>query len=306
MTFAATANCVVYQGANPVFADVDPDTALINPADVERKISARTRAVIAMDYAGQPCDYQTLTDIAKSRQIALVADACHALGGSSRGSPVGSLADLTAFSLHPVKQITSGEGGMVTTNNPQLAQRMRRFRNHGIDLDARGREANVTWFYEMVDLGYNYRLTDLQCALAISQLCKLPDWLARRRYIAGRYDDAFSQMAGLRPLLRRTDVMHAYHLYVVALELENLAVSRDEVFKALRAEGIGVNVHYIPVHLHPYYRRVHGTRPGDCPVAERLYDRILSLPIFPRMTDSDLQDVIQAVRKVIAAYLRVE
>ncbi len=304
ITFAATANCVAFLGGKPVFADVDPDTLLIDPASVESRITPRTKAVIAVDYAGQSCDYDVLAALTSSRGLALADDACHAIGGSYRGRPVGSLAAVNTFSFHPVKHVTSGEGGAITTDNPQLAQRMRTFRNHGITTDHRQREAKGSWFYEMVDLGFNYRLTDIQCALGISQLPKLPAWIRRRQAIARRYDEAFDHMPAVRPLAVRPEVSHAYHLYVIRLELDRLRVDRAAVFSALRAEGIGVNVHYIPVHLHPYYRRTFGTAPGDCPVAEAAYERILSLPIFPAMTDEDADDVIRAVGKVTEAYAR--
>lgn len=304
ITFPATANCVAFLGGRPVFADVDPDTLLIDPASVESRITPRTKAVIAVDYAGQSCDYDALTELAGSRGLALADDACHAIGGSYRGRPVGSFAAVNTFSFHPVKHMTTGEGGAVTTDDPQLARRMRIFRNHGITTDHRQRQAKGSWLYEMVDLGFNYRLTDIQCALGISQLPKLPGWICRRQAIAQRYDGAFAHIPSVRPLAVRPEVSHAYHLYVIRLELERLRVDRAAVFSALRAEGIGVNVHYIPVHLHPYYRRTFGTAPGDCPVAEAAYERILSLPIFPTMTDEDSDDVIRAVGKVTEAYAR--
>ena len=302
MTFAATANCVVYQGGTPVFADVDRETLLLDPAQVEKKITPRTKAVIAVDYAGQPCDYDRLKALADRHGIKLVADACHALGGAYKGSPVGALADLSTFSLHPVKHITTGEGGIITTHDTTFAQRMRVFRNHGITSDHRQREAVGGWHYEMVDLGYNYRLTDIQCALGMSQLRKLKSWIERRQTIARQYDMAFADLKAVRPLAVRPDVSHAYHLYVITLNLDRLRVKRDAVFAALRAEGIGVNVHYIPVHLHPFYQKRFGTRPGLCPVAEEAYEQIISLPIFPAMSAGDAGDVIEAVRKVIAAY----
>jgi len=302
MTFAASANCVVYQGGTPVFADVDPGTLLLDPREAEKKITARTKAVIAVDFAGQPCDYERLRTLAQRRGIKLVADACHALGGSYASKPVGSLADLSTFSLHPVKHVTTGEGGVVTTDDAALAQRMRIFRNHGITSDHRQRETAGGWHYEMVDLGYNYRLTDIQCALGLSQLPKLSEWIARRRQIAGCYDAAFSSLKGLQPLSVRPDTAHAYHLYVIRLDLDRLKVKRDTIFAALRAEGIGVNVHYIPVHLHPFYQKRFATGLGLCPVAESAYERILSLPIFPAMTDRDCDDVIHAVQKVLSAY----
>jgi perosamine synthetase len=302
MTFAASANCVVYQGGTPVFADVDAGTLLLDLAQVEARITPRTRAVIAVDYAGQPCDYDALLDLARKHKLALVADACHALGGSYKGRPVGSLADLNTFSFHPVKHITTGEGGMVTTDYSELARRMRMFRNHGITTDYRQREERGSWFYEMVELGYNYRMTDIQCALGLSQMAKLPAWIARRREIAAAYDSALVDLLEVTPLSVRPEVGHAYHLYVVHLQLERLKVDRGHVFAALRAENIGVNVHYIPVYLHPFYRRHLGTGPGNCPVAERAHERLLSLPIFPAMSDGVVADVIEAIRKVIGAF----
>ncbi len=299
MTFAASANCVVYQGGTPIFADVSPETLLLDPAQVEAKITARTKAIIAVDYAGQPCDYDTLRAVADRYGLSLVADACHALGGCYKGRPVGSLADLNTFSFHPVKHVTTGEGGMITADNSELAQRMRIFRNHGITSDHRQREHCGSWFYEMVDLGYNYRVTDFQCALGLSQLGRLPSWVARRQEIAGCFDASFAELSGVEPLSLQEDVSHAYHLYVIQLDLEQFNTSRADVFAALRAEGIGVNVHYIPVHLHPFYQEKFGTGPGDCPIAEAAYERILSLPIFPAMSDTDVDTVTKAVKKVV-------
>jgi perosamine synthetase len=307
MTFAATANAVVFQGGRPVFADVRPDTLLIDPASAANRITSRTKAIVAVDYAGQPCDYDALQELAANHGLKLIADACHAIGGRYRGRPVGSLAEMSTFSFHPVKALTTGEGGAVTTDDPELARRTRLFRNHGITTDHRQREQQGSWYYEMVELGYNYRVSDFQCALGLSQLRRLPQWIERRRAIARRYDEAFAQSPPaaplpLRPLARRPEVEHAYHLYVVRLELERLRADRAEVFAALRAEGIGVNVHYVPVHLHPFYRRRFGTRPGDCPVAEAAYERILSLPIFPRMSDDDVGDAVRAIEKVTKAF----
>lgn len=295
MTFAATANSVLFQGGIPVFADVDRETLLIDPVQVEERITPATRAVIAVDYAGHPCDYDALQDIADRHGLILIADACHALGARYRGRSAGTLADLSIFSFHPVKHISTGEGGMITTDNPDLARRMRIFRNHGITTDHRQREDQGSWFYEMVDLGFNYRLTDIQCALGISQLKKLPKFLDRRREIAGQYDSAFAEFPEIVPLAVREEVFHAYHLYVVRIDFESLGIDRTELFGELRGEGIGVNVHYIPVHLHPYYRQRLNTGPGLCPVAEGAYGQILSLPIFPGMTDDDVDRVITTV-----------
>jgi perosamine synthetase len=299
VTFAATSNCIIYQGGTPIFADVDPGSLLIDPARVEEKITGRTRAIVAVDYAGQPCDYQSLRDIADRHGLTLVADGCHALGGSDHGRPVGSLADLTVFSLHPVKHVTTGEGGVITTNDPELARRARVFRSHGITSDHRQREEAGSWFYEMVELGYNYRITDFQCALGLSQLRKLRRWIERRQAIAEALRERISGIPGVKPLTVRAGVSHAYHLFVVRI---SHALDRARVFAALRAEGIGAGVHYIPVHLHPYYRNRFGTGPGLCPVAESAYVEILSLPIFPQMSDSDVEDVVAALSKVARAY----
>jgi perosamine synthetase len=303
ITFAASANCVVFQGGTPVFADVDPDMLLIDPVQVERLITPATRAIIAVDYAGHPCDYDALRALADQYTLALLDDACHAIGGSYRGRAVGTLADLNTFSMHPVKHITTGEGGVITTNNSELAQKMRVFRNHGITTNHQQRAARGSWFYEMVTLGYNYRLSDIHCALGVSQLRKLHSWVARRQAIAQQYDSAFQDMPAVRPLAVQPDVEHAYHLYVIRLDLERLREPREVVFRALRAEGIGVNVHYIPVHLQPYYRQHWDTQPGQCPVAEAAYETIVSLPLFPQMTDEDVADVLTAVHKVTSAVL---
>jgi perosamine synthetase len=299
ITFAASANCVCYMGAKPVFADVEPDTLLINPVEVERQITSKTKVIIAVDYAGQPCDYDTLQALARKYDLALVADGCHALGAEYKGQKVGTLAEMTVFSFHPVKHIATGEGGMIVTDNEEFAERMRKFRNHGISLDAQQREKIGSWFYEMDDLGYNYRITDIQCALGISQLKKLPGFLKRRREIARQYDLAFKDINEISPLTVKDDILHAYHLYVVRLNSKLAGMDRKDLFHKLRRKGIGVNVHYIPVHLHPYYRRKFGYGPGLCPVAEDAYEAILSLPIFPEMSDEDVKRVVEAIRAAV-------
>jgi len=298
LTFAATANCVAFQGATPVFADVAHDTLLLDPERVAEKVSPRTKAIIAVDYAGHPCDYDALQKIATRHRLALVADSAHALGATYKGRKAGTLADLTTFSFHPVKHITTGEGGMIATGDAGMARRMRSFRNHGITTDHRERAVVGTWCYEMTDLGYNYRLSDLQCALGISQLRKLPAWSIRRHEIAWQYDAAFRNNARVRPLVVRNEVSHAYHLYVVWV---NAATARDALVSGLRAKGIEANVHYIPVHLHPYYRQRWGGKPGLCPIAEEAYRHIVSLPIFPRMTDADVLRVTTEVDEICAA-----
>lgn len=302
LTFAATANAVLYQGGTPIFADVAPDTLLLDPTRVEELLTPRTKAIIAVDYGGQPCDYEALHALSDTRGITLAADACHSLGAEADGRPVGSLAVASAFSFHPVKPLTTGEGGAVTTDDDALASRIRRFRSHGIDTDHRERESRGSWFYEMVELGYNYRLTDLQSALGLAQLPRLFEWIERRCELARLYDEVFRDVPAIVPLRTRPRVTHAYHLYVILLDTERLAVGRAEIYAALRAEGIGVNVHYVPVHLHPYYRRQLRTRPGMCPIAEDAYGRMLSLPLFAGMTDADATDVIAAVQKVVGRY----
>ena len=297
ITFSATANCVVYQGGKPVFVDVDAETLLLNPALLEEKITSKTRAIIAVDYAGQPCDYDALRSIAERHSLYLVADACHALGGKYKDRAVGTLADVSTFSLHPVKNMTTGEGGVITTNDSKLAEKMRRFRNHGINSDHRQRETHGTWYYEMTDLGFNYRLTDFQCALGMSQLQRLPEWIARRQEIAGKYTSAFAEIPHVEPLGVRDDVSHAYHLFVVRLKLEQLETNRDEIFITLRSKGLPVNVHYIPVHLHPFYRKRFGNGPGLCPVAEAAYEKILSLPIHPNLSDENIDEVVETILK---------
>ena len=303
MTFCATANCVLYQGAKPVFADVSADTLNLDPREVAKKLSSRTKAILAVDYAGHPADLDALLAVTQSRGIPLIEDACHALGAEYRGKRVGGIADTTVFSFHPVKHLTTGEGGMVTTNNAAFAETLRRFRNHGISSDARQRQASGQWYYEMVLLGFNYRLTDIACALGLSQLTKLKANLDRRREIAAHYTAAFRAVPGLIPPSVRAGVNPAWHLYPIRVDLARLTVDRGEIFRALRAENIGVNVHYIPVHQHPYYReRFKSNSKGSYPVAEDAYGRLISLPMFHSMTAQDVEDVIHALHKVVTHY----
>jgi perosamine synthetase len=299
ITFAATVNCVAFQRGAPVFVDVDPETLLIDPEKVEEKITEKSRAIITVDYTGHPCDYDHLNDIANKHNLTLVADSCHALGAEYKGKKVGGLADMNIFSFHPVKHIATGEGGMVTTDNENLATRMRLFRNHGITTGYQDREQLGSWFYEMVDLGYNYRITDIQCALGLSQLKKLPKFLKRRREIAKYYDKAFANIPEIISLSVSPDVLHAYHLYVVKVDYKALGVNRNELFQLLRKKGIGVNVHYIPVYRHPYYQNKLGHKKDLCPVTEKAFKQILSLPIFPAMRQDDVESVIKYVIQLI-------
>jgi perosamine synthetase len=302
MTFAATANCVLYQGATPVFADVRPDTLNVDPEQVEHCVTAKTRAILPVDYAGHPADLDAILEIARRHGLLVIEDACHALGAEYRGRTVGSVSDMTVFSFHPVKHITTGEGGMVATNDARLAETLRRFRNHGISSDARQRQSAGQWHYEMVLLGFNYRLPDVVCALGIEQLKKLDANLARRREIAARYTAAFTEIPGVIPPAVRAEMNPAWHLYPIRTDTVKLTTGRAEIFRGLRAENIGVNVHYIPVHFHPYYRERFGYSGGEFPIAEDAYERVISLPMFHGMSDKDAHDVIEAVRKVFGHY----
>src|SRR5258707_8492025 len=304
MTFCATANCVLYQGAKPVFADVSADTLNLDPKQVSKQISSRTKALLPVDYAGHPSELEAMLEIADQHGLTVVEDACHALGAEYRGRRVGSVSHMTVFSFHPVKHLTTGEGGMVTTDNAEFAETLRKFRNHGISSNARDRQREGQWHYEMVLLGFNYRLTDIACALGLQQLTKLDANLARRREIAAKYAAALSAVPGISVPAVKGEVLPAWHLYPIRLELAKLSAGRAEVFRALRAENIGVNVHYIPVHLHPYYRERFGYQGGEFPVAEAAYESLISLPMFHGMNDEDLEDGLGAMGQVAGNYTR--
>jgi dTDP-4-amino-4,6-dideoxygalactose transaminase len=300
MTFVATANAVVYVGAEPRFADVDPGTLLIDPDAVAAAVTPRTRALLPVDYAGQPADYRALLAIAEEAPggpLTIIADASHSLGATRDGRPVGTLADMTVLSLHPAKILTTGEGGAVLTDRDDLAERLRRFRNHGIGTELAARR---DWTYDMVELGYNYRLTDIGAALGSSQLERMEAFLATRRRLATRYLERLAGHELLDPPVVEDGADPAWHFAFVQLRLDRLRVDRGDVYRALRAEGIGVNVHYIPVHRHTFYRERY---PGvSMPVAEAAYERLLTLPLFPAMTFADLDDVVAALDKVTNAY----
>ncbi len=301
ITFAATANAVVYCAGRPVFADIRVDTVNIDAREIEKRLTPRTRVILPVDFAGHPADLDEVMSIARARKLTVIEDACHALGAEYRGHKTGSLADMTVFSFHPVKHITTGEGGMVLTNNKEYYQQLKTFRQHGI---VRSASAGEPWYYEIPHPGYNFRLTDFQCALGISQLKKLDRFIARRREIALIYNKAFSELEGITPPREEEYVKAAYHIYVIQLRTEKLKAGRKEVFEALRAENIGVNVHYVPVHLHPFYQREFGYKKGDYPRAEAYYERAITLPLFPGMSDEDIDDVILAVDKVVSYYRR--
>jgi len=301
LTFAATGNAALYCGARPVFADIDADTGCLDPAAAEAAITPRTKAVVPIDYAGLPAQYDELGEVAARHGVPLVADAAHSLGASYRGRPVGSLATASAFSFHPVKTITTGEGGAVTTDVEAIAVAARRFRTHGIER-ASGRLRHPdrpAWYQEMQALGFNYRLTDIGSALGVSQLAKLPRFLARRTELARRYTEAFGDLGSIRLPVTPSDRISAWHLYVIRA---NDPARRDPLFEALRARGVGVQVHYLPVYLHPYYQDL-GYKAGACPVAETFAASCLSLPLFPGMSDDDQSFVIEAVRQTVADVL---
>jgi perosamine synthetase len=295
ITFAASANAAVYEGATPVFADVEADTLLIDPNSAADKITARTKAIVAVDYGGQPADYSALRQLTAARSIPVLADACHAPGATYKGRQTGTLGDISCFSFHPVKHLTTCEGGMAVTQNIDFAQHMRRFRNHGIDSDHRAREVTGAHAYDMAEIGYNYRLSDLQCALGLAQLNRLPYWITARQTIAAWYEEALAGMSIATSLKTRPDRTNVYHLYVVKLAE---GIDRDVVFSSLRAAGIGANVHYAPVYLHSFYRN-RGYKKGTAPIAEAASQQILTLPMFPAMNRSDVDRVVGALARAI-------
>lgn len=295
ITFAASSNCVLYCGGKPVFADIDQDTYNISPEELESKITERTRAIIPVHYTGQPCQMDEIHRIARKHHLLVIEDAAHALGAAYHGRKIGSLSDMTCFSFHPVKPITTGEGGMITTDDEALYKRLLLFRSHGITRDEEFLEENQgAWYYEQVELGYNYRITDIGCALGISQLNKLDGFLKRRREIARRYDEAFSKCEGLKTPTLIQDCNSGWHLYMVQV----LNQDRKVVFDRLREVGVGVNVHYIPVYHHPYYQR-NGYGGVCCPEAEKFYERAISLPIFPALTHEQQEYVIEQVIQAV-------
>ena len=304
ITFAASANCVLYQGGTSVFADIKEDTLNIDPKEIKKKINQKTKALIPVDFTGLPVDLEEMQEIARKYNLIIIEDASHALGATYKDSKIGNISDMTVFSFHPVKHITTGEGGMITTNNNEYYERLKLFRTHGITKD-KDKLLNYDgpWYYEMQELGYNYRLTDFQCALGLSQLNKIDRIMQRRIEIAQKYNSEFQDMLEITiPQINPADSTPAWHIYVIQLNLEKLEVDRREIFEALRVENIGVNVHYIPIHLQPYYQKRFGYHFGDFPKAEVYYSRAITLPIFPMMSGKDIDDVIKAVKKVINYY----
>lgn len=304
ITFVASSNCVLYTGGRPVFADIDVDTYNIDPEEVRKTITSKTKAIIPVDFAGQPVDLDKICQVARSHDLIVIEDAAHALGSEYKGKRVGSISDMTIFSFHPVKHITTGEGGAVITDNQEYYEKLLIFRNHGIIREEKKlSKKGEPWYYEMQQLGYNYRITDFQCILGISQLKKVDKYITRRREIARRYNEAFKEIDEIIIPQEKPRIKSAWHIYVIRLRLDELKATRSEIFRALRAEGIGVSVHYIPVYYHPYYRGL-GYRKGLCPMAEKYYEEAITLPLFPKMKDRDVKDVIEAVKKVIRYFRR--
>lgn len=307
LTFAASSNCVLYCGGIPVFADVKQDTYNIDPSCVEACITDNTKAVIAVDFTGQAVQYDQIKEICRKHNLLLIEDAAHSIGTSYRGQRVGSIADMTTFSFHPVKTVTGGEGGAVLTDNKALYEKLLLFRSHGITRNRQlmQDEYHGNWYYEMVNLGYNYRMSDIQAALVASQLDKIEWFKLRRKEICEKYNVAFTE---LKEVIVQNEIPEsdtARHLYILRLNLEKLSVGRKQIFDALSAENVECNVHYIPVYYFPYYQKL-GYQKGNCPIAERIYDSIITLPLYPAMTDEDVNSVICAVKKVVRYYSRCE
>jgi dTDP-4-amino-4,6-dideoxygalactose transaminase len=305
MTFTATAEVVIYFKAIPVLVDCRRDTLNIDPDQMERAITSRTKAIIPVHFGGQPCAMDRILEMAKQYNLKVIEDAAHSLPASYRGKRVGSIGDITCFSFYATKTITTGEGGMATTENPEWANRMRVMSLHGISLDAWNRYTEKgSWYYEIIYPGYKYNLTDIAAALGIEQLKKCDQFYEARRRIADHYHDAFTDLPEIRVPVCAPDIQHAWHLYVIQLELDRLRMNRREFIESLKKEGIGTSVHFIPLHLHPYYRDSFGYKPTDFPNASAVFERIVSLPIYPNMTEANVRDVIVAVRKVIQEYRR--
>lgn len=296
-TFVATANSILYNNLKPVFADIDRETYNINPESIKEKITDKTRAIIFVDYAGQPCDMDEIREIAETHGLRLIDDACHGIGGKYKGKKLGNFADITTFSFHPVKHITTGEGGMCVTDDSYLAERMRVLRNHGIDKDVQKRFGpDAGYAYDMKWLGRNYRMTDFQAALGTSQLKKLDGFIRRREEIVAKYNEAFESVDGVTTPTVKANRKSAHHLYTILLDR---SISRDKFFQGMRALNIGVNVHYIPVYHHSYYRKLMNISPADYPVTEDVFSRIITLPLHQGMTGEDVDYVIDSMESVL-------
>jgi UDP-4-amino-4,6-dideoxy-N-acetyl-beta-L-altrosamine transaminase len=299
MTFAASANCALYCGARPVFVDIHEENGLIDEDKIEKKITKQTKIIIPVHYSGLPCEMEKIRKIAKKHRLIIIEDACHALGAKYKKSRIGNCkySDLTVFSFHPVKHITTGEGGMITTNSKELYEKLKVFRNHGIERDPTKlvKRNEGPWYYEMQELGFNYRITDFQCALGLSQLKKLDGFINKRREIAKRYNDAFGNQQGLEIIREEEEQFNSYHLYIIKTESRK---NRLLLFERLKEKGILCQVHYIPVYWHPYYQKL-GYKKGACPNAENFYNQIISLPMYPTLNRKEQEFVIKTIKKLI-------
>lgn len=295
ITFAASANCVLYCGGTPVFADIKKDTYNIDPEDIERKITPKTKAIIPVHYTGQPCEMDVITEIARKHNLIVIEDGAQVISGEYKGKKVGSISDMTTFSFHPVKPLTTGEGGMVTTNSKELYEKLKLFHTHGITREPELlQKREGPWYYEQLELGYNYRITDIQCALGLSQLKRLDDFAEHRRKLAARYDKGFAGYEAIITPYQHPDCLSSYHLYMIQVP----AAIRLEVFEELRKAGIGVNVHYIPVYKLPYYQ-AHGYADVCCPNAEAFYAGAITLPLFADMTEEQVDYVVERTIEIV-------
>jgi len=303
ITFVASANCLIYNGLTPVFADIDEKTYNIDPEEIEKAITPKTKVIIPVDFAGQSADMKKIAEIAKKNKLYVIEDAAHAIGSTYKdGSKVGSCkySTLTTFSFHPVKTITTGEGGAITTNNEKLYVKLLLLRSHGITKDPSALGKNPgPWYYEMQTLGFNYRMCDIQAALGVSQIKKLSSFKRRRREIVGRYNQAFKKLKNIITPYEEDGLKSAFHLYVLKIDFKAIGKSRVDVMHLLKEKNIGTQVHYIPVHTQPYYKEKFGTKEGDCPESENYYAEALSLPLFPKMTDFDIKYVIEKVKSIL-------
>jgi dTDP-4-amino-4,6-dideoxygalactose transaminase len=300
MTFTATAEVVLYFKANPVLVDCRPDTLNIDPDLIERAITAKTKAIIPVHFGGQPCDMEPILEIARRHKLYVIEDAAHALPASYGSRKIGTIGDITCFSFYATKTITTGEGGMATTDNLEWAERMRMMSLHGISHDAWKRYTKEgSWYYEVVRPGFKYNLTDIGAAIGIEQLKKCDAFGAARKRIAAAYDERFANLPEIQTPVCASDVQHAWHLYVIQLDLERLKIDRQRFIEALKEQGVGTSVHFIPLHLHPYYRDKFGYAPDDFPKATEAYQRIISLPIYPKMSEMDVEKVVNAVKNIV-------
>lgn len=297
ITFAATANAVLYCGGIPIFADINKDTYNLDVKAVRERITDRTKAIAPVDFTGQPIDIDAFMELAEKHNLIVIQDGAHSLGATYKGKRVGQQAHMTMFSFHPVKPITTGEGGIITTNDEKLYEKLRLFRSHGVEKTAYAKEQG-DWYYEMIDLGYNYRMNDIQATLGLSQLDKLDRFIERRQKIAELYNKKLANIPGIILPEQRADVSSGWHLYMIQIESEIVKASRKQIFDKMREANIGVHVHYIPVYWHPYYEQL-GYKRGICPIAEAWYEQALTLPIHPEMTDEDVWDVVKLLSLII-------